>query len=259
MRPRPTTRERGAARERRAAARSRGLSAGYGGVPVVRDLDLDGATPARSSRCSGRTARARRRRCCTLAGASPPIGGEVRWQGDGDHARRCTGGPAAASASSPRSARSSWASRRDENLRLGRGPATTALELFPELRPLLKRRAGLLSGGEQQMLTLARALAAEPRRPARRRALARPRAARRQPPARRCPRRGRRRRRRAARRAARRAGAGDRRPRLRAAPRPRRLQGTAAELSRDFDEIRNSYLTGAPSPFPWRQSHPRTL
>ena len=38
-----------------------------------------------------------------------------------------------------------------------------ALELVPELRPLLSRKAGLLSGGEQQMLTLARALAAQPR------------------------------------------------------------------------------------------------
>ena len=37
-----------------------------------------------------------------------------------------------------------------------------ALELFPELKPLLGRKAGLLSGGEQQMLTLARALSARP-------------------------------------------------------------------------------------------------
>ena len=28
------------------------------------------------------------------------------------------------------------------------------------------------------------------------------------------------------------------------------LQGTAAELSCDFDAVRNSYLTGAPSPLP---------
>ncbi|HEY6800244.1 MAG TPA: ABC transporter ATP-binding protein, partial [Agromyces sp.] len=34
---------------------------------------------------------------------------------------------------------------------------------FPELGALLDRRAGLLSGGEQQMLTLGRALAAEPK------------------------------------------------------------------------------------------------
>jgi sulfate-transporting ATPase len=50
-----------------------------------------------------------------------------------------------------------------QNLRLGRGDADMALELVPELRPLLSRKAGLLSGGEQQMLTLARALAAQPR------------------------------------------------------------------------------------------------
>ena len=34
--------------------------------------------------------------------------------------------------------------------------------MFPALRPLLSRRAGLLSGGEQQMLAMARGLASEP-------------------------------------------------------------------------------------------------
>jgi branched-chain amino acid transport system ATP-binding protein len=51
----------------------------------------------------------------------------------------------------------------DENLRVGRCAQDEVLRLFPELRPLLKRRAGLLSGGEQQMLTLGRALARKPR------------------------------------------------------------------------------------------------
>jgi branched-chain amino acid transport system ATP-binding protein len=58
-----------------------------------------------------------------------------------------------------------------ENLRLGltgnretRGKAQeNALDMFPALRPLLSRRAGLLSGGEQQMLAMARGLASEPK------------------------------------------------------------------------------------------------
>ena len=49
-----------------------------------------------------------------------------------------------------------------DNLRLGVGPVEKAIEHFPELGPLLKRRAGLLSGGEQRMLALGRSLAMDP-------------------------------------------------------------------------------------------------
>ena len=49
-----------------------------------------------------------------------------------------------------------------ENLRLGGQTKEKCFELFPELERLLDRKAGLLSGGEQQMLALARAIAAEP-------------------------------------------------------------------------------------------------
>ena len=37
------------------------------------------------------------------------------------------------------------------------------LELFPALRPLLARKGGVLSGGEQQMLAIGRALLTKPR------------------------------------------------------------------------------------------------
>ncbi len=50
-----------------------------------------------------------------------------------------------------------------ENLRVGRVDAKEAIRYFPELERLLDRTAGLLSGGEQQMLTLARAFARQPR------------------------------------------------------------------------------------------------
>ncbi|MCO5071991.1 MAG: ABC transporter ATP-binding protein [Rhizobiaceae bacterium] len=46
----------------------------------------------------------------------------------------------------------------------GKGAATreAVLELFPVLRERLKQRSGTLSGGEQQMLAMARALCVEP-------------------------------------------------------------------------------------------------
>jgi len=60
----------------------------------------------------------------------------------------------------------------DENLRLGAGPRAGAaadadlarvFELFPVLRERLAQKAGSLSGGEQQMLCVARALMAQPK------------------------------------------------------------------------------------------------
>jgi urea transport system ATP-binding protein len=58
-----------------------------------------------------------------------------------------------------------------ENLQVAReaapnarpGALDEALDLFPALRGLLRRRAGFLSGGQQQQLAIARALVTEPK------------------------------------------------------------------------------------------------
>jgi branched-chain amino acid transport system ATP-binding protein len=97
----------------------------------------------------------------TLAGELPVTSGATLWRGQPTaaplHARARDG---LALITEERSVfmRLSVA----DNLRLGRGEQSRALTHFPELTALLDRPAGLLSGGEQQMLTLARALAANP-------------------------------------------------------------------------------------------------
>lgn len=49
-----------------------------------------------------------------------------------------------------------------DNLRVGGGDVDQALELFPELERRIDVRGGMLSGGEQQMVALARALSRQP-------------------------------------------------------------------------------------------------
>lgn len=50
-----------------------------------------------------------------------------------------------------------------DNLSIGGGSVERALELFPELEPRLDVRGGMLSGGEQQMVALSRALSRNPK------------------------------------------------------------------------------------------------
>ena len=50
-----------------------------------------------------------------------------------------------------------------DNVRLAGVPLEAVTDLFPELKTRVSIRTGLLSGGEQQMLSLGRALARQPR------------------------------------------------------------------------------------------------
>jgi len=137
-----------------------GLAAGYGSVVVVRDLDLR-VRAGEVVALLGPNGAGKSTTLLTLSGALPPLGGAVRWNGAATkaalHARARQG---LGLVTEERSVFMRLTAR--ENLRVGCRDIAPALELFPELKPRLDVKAGLLSGGEQQMLTLARALARRP-------------------------------------------------------------------------------------------------
>ncbi len=150
----------------------RGLSAGYGGVAVVHDLDLD-VRAGEVVALLGANGAGKTTALLTISGLLPRLGGEVS----------VLGAPVRASPARPwRLARRGVAHVPEdrslffdltagENLRLGRvrrsrtwqADLEAVLAYFPALGPLLGRRAGLLSGGEQQMLAVARGLVSRPR------------------------------------------------------------------------------------------------
>jgi len=98
----------------------------------------------------------------TLAGMMPARKGEVRFDGkvtkDPLHTRARNG---LAYVTEQRSVLMGLTTR--ENIKVGGVREEDVLGFFPELEKRIDIRGGLLSGGEQQMLTLGRALARRPR------------------------------------------------------------------------------------------------
>lgn len=140
---------------------ARDLTAGYGKLLVVRDVSLElgrGEVVA----LLGPNGAGKTTTLLALAGEIPVASGSVHWLGA--PAEGALDARARAGLGFVPEERSMIVSMSvKDNLLLGRGGVDAALGIFPELKPLLSRRAGLLSGGEQQMLTLARALAREPK------------------------------------------------------------------------------------------------
>jgi branched-chain amino acid transport system ATP-binding protein len=140
---------------------AKGVSAGYHGHPIVHDLDLT-VRAGEVVVLLGPNGAGKTTTLLTLSGDLPQISGEVLLAGQPTKAplhRRAHDGLSFVTEERSVFMRLSVI----ENLRVGRTDVDRALELFPELKALLRRRAGLLSGGEQQMLSLARALARQPK------------------------------------------------------------------------------------------------
>jgi branched-chain amino acid transport system ATP-binding protein len=144
-----------------AVLEARGVAAGYGAQPVIHDVDLV-VQPGEVVGLLGANGAGKTTTLLALAGELPLLAGEVRLDGVVTTAplhRRARDG--LTFVTEEKSVFMGLTAR--DNLRVADVDVATALELFPELERLLPVRAGLLSGGEQQMLTLARALSRKPR------------------------------------------------------------------------------------------------
>jgi ABC-type branched-subunit amino acid transport system ATPase component/ABC-type branched-subunit amino acid transport system permease subunit len=149
---------------RRPAARlaqTRQLSVGYHGIPVLHGVDLH-VEAGEVVGLLGPNGAGKTTTLLAIAGELPVASGEVTLFGQraaGALHQRAQDGLSFVTEERSVFMRLSVL----DNLRVGRVPPAAAFDLFPELRSRSGTLAGELSGGEQQMLTLARALARKPR------------------------------------------------------------------------------------------------
>jgi branched-chain amino acid transport system ATP-binding protein len=140
-----------------------GLRAGYGRVEVVRDLSFS-VDAGEIVALLGPNGAGKTTTLLTIAGLLRPLGGAVRVLGRPVDARvpHRNARRGVALVTEDRSLFPQLTVR--ENLRLASRTRAglDAVSYFDALEPLLDRKAGLLSGGEQQMLAIARALATGP-------------------------------------------------------------------------------------------------
>jgi branched-chain amino acid transport system ATP-binding protein len=146
------------------------LSTGHNGVPVVRDLDMH-IEPGEVVALLGPNGAGKTTTLLTISGLLPVLGGSLSVLGAPVNSRAPYLNARRGLAHVPEDRSLFFQLSVRDNLRLGitgdrhgRDDAyERALEMLPALRPLMDRRAGLLSGGEQQMLALARAMVSKPK------------------------------------------------------------------------------------------------
>jgi len=146
------------------------LTAGYGAEPVLRDVALD-VREREMVAVLGANGAGKSTLMRALAGLHRPVAGSIAFAGAELGALPAHRVVARGVALVPEGRQVFPELTVLDNIRLGaflRKDATDAevdalLERFPRLRERLHQRAGLLSGGEQQMLAIARGLMAKPK------------------------------------------------------------------------------------------------
>jgi branched-chain amino acid transport system ATP-binding protein len=142
------------------------LTAGYHAVPVVRDLNLH-VDPGEVVALLGPNGAGKTTTLLTISSLLPCIGGDVKLEGTSIAGRRPHRLDKLGVAHVPEDRALFFSLTVKENLKVGSktGPEKIekVLHYFPALGPLMNRPAGLLSGGEQQMLAMGQALVSEPK------------------------------------------------------------------------------------------------
>src|SRR5579862_5626570 len=143
------------------------VAAGYRGVPVVRELTLQ-VRPGEVVALLGPNGAGKTTTLETIAGLNRPISGTVELSGEnvGGKPAHVLARRRLALVPEGRALFPGLTVREHLRLAGGRGAGRREeelLEMLPELRKCLGRKAGLLSGGEQQMLAVGRALVTRPR------------------------------------------------------------------------------------------------
>jgi branched-chain amino acid transport system ATP-binding protein len=147
------------------------LIAGYGEVRVLRDISMKLA-PGEFIGVLGASGAGKTTLCRAVTGGCTVHGGSVTFE-DADITGRPSHLVAQMGVAHVPSSRELFPDLSvEDNLRLGAvawsGATTTrqfgrVLDLFPEVKPLMGRKAGSLSGGQQQMVAIGRALMHEPK------------------------------------------------------------------------------------------------
>ncbi|GAA4412731.1 urea ABC transporter ATP-binding subunit UrtE [Actinokineospora soli] len=140
----------------------RDVTVGYGRTTVVRDATVvvpaDGVVAVMGHNGAGKTTLLR-----AAVGLLRPSRGSVLLDGEDVTALRPHERVRRGLAYVPQGQQSFGQLTALENLRLAGRDVDAALERFPALRPVLGKRAGLLSGGQRKQLAIARALLTRPR------------------------------------------------------------------------------------------------
>ena len=143
-----------------------GLTAGYDSAAVIRDLHLDVA-PGEIVALLGANGAGKTTTLRAVSGLVRPMDGVIRFQGQDLQRVQPSARAKLGIAHVPENRGLFFGLTVAEHFRLGyrgeRLDADVAYRYFPALAELRDRRCGLLSGGEQQMLAVGRALARHPR------------------------------------------------------------------------------------------------